>query len=266
MTINKHTKVSVVIKHNMGAIDVIASINPHFKKLKNPVLRALLAPRVSLMEAAKIGKCDINILFKKLQTLGFIVQDSTFEEVEVENNTFDICDFKVVKSIDVRPIIKNSEDPFLLLIDASKKLNTGETLEVINSFEPIPLIRILSKKGFSCNTIVKDGSYFIYIEKQEIRKERPYKEESIIELSTQDFLALENKLTKKILEIDVRDLEMPLPMLTILEKLEQLTIDQVLKVHHKKVPQFLFPELIQRNFKANYHIISDQEVTLLISH
>jgi len=49
-------------------------------------------------------------------------------------------------------------------------------------------------------------------------------------------------------EVDVRDLEMPMPMQTILEKIEQLPEGYALFVHHKRIPQFLLPELKKRNF------------------
>lgn len=39
MIITENTRISEIIKHDSRTIDVIASINKHFKKLKNPVLR-----------------------------------------------------------------------------------------------------------------------------------------------------------------------------------------------------------------------------------
>ena len=43
--------------------------------------------------------------------------------------------------------------------------------------------------------------------------------------------------------VDVRELEMPLPMHTILEALETLPADKALFVYHKRIPVFLLPEL-----------------------
>jgi hypothetical protein len=50
-----------------------------------------------------------------------------------------------------------------------------------------------------------------------------------------------------LVEIDVRQLEMPEPMVTILNALTTLPENHALFVHHKKVPQFLLPELKTRN-------------------
>ena len=40
MKVSEKTKISALIKEDKAVIDVIASINSHFKKLKNPVLHA----------------------------------------------------------------------------------------------------------------------------------------------------------------------------------------------------------------------------------
>ena len=54
MVVNRKTRISAVIKANKQSIDAITSINKHFNKLRNPVLRKVLAPRVTVEDAAKI--------------------------------------------------------------------------------------------------------------------------------------------------------------------------------------------------------------------
>jgi hypothetical protein len=68
----------------------------------------------------------------------------------------------------------------------------------------------------------------------------------------------------KIQTIDVRSLEMPLPMLTILEALDTLPVETALYVYHKRIPVFLIPELAQRKFEYRVKEISESEVHLLI--
>jgi len=74
MKITEHTKISKLIQENPASIDVIAGINKHFRKLKNPVLRKLLAPRVSIAEAAKIGDTTVEVFLSKLKEIGFEVE------------------------------------------------------------------------------------------------------------------------------------------------------------------------------------------------
>ncbi|MCC6180681.1 MAG: DUF1858 domain-containing protein, partial [Bacteroidia bacterium] len=54
MEINENTKISTIIANNPSAIDKIVSLSKHFEKLKNPILRKVLASRVSIKQAAKI--------------------------------------------------------------------------------------------------------------------------------------------------------------------------------------------------------------------
>jgi len=72
------------------------------------------------------------------------------------------------------------------------------------------------------------------------------------------------KYAENIKSIDVRDLEMPLPMVTILRELEKLPEDILLYVNHKKVPEFLLPELQERGYKWMIEEIEEGNVKLLI--
>ena len=65
MVVNRKTRISTLIAEDSKVIDTIASINKHFNKLKNPVLRRVLAPRVTIEDAAKIGGVTINVFLKK---------------------------------------------------------------------------------------------------------------------------------------------------------------------------------------------------------
>ena len=57
---------------------------------------------------------------------------------------------------------------------------------------------------------------------------------------------------------------MPEPMVAILKEVELLADDEVLFVEHKKVPQFLLPELEKRNFKVMYNELETGHLQLLV--
>jgi hypothetical protein len=67
-------------------------------------------------------------------------------------------------------------------------------------------------------------------------------------------------------ETDVRNLEMPLPMLTILELLESLPQNYILYVHHKKIPVYLLPEIEDKGFEYFINEIAEGDVKLIIRH
>lgn len=265
MRINSQTKVSEVIKHNKEAIEAIASLNPLFNKLRNPVLRSILAPRVTLQEASKIGKCDLTVLLNKLAELGFIIESfpqPIIEPIKDSKNLLNFIGERKISDLDVRPTLASNEDPFNLILSHTKSLDETNILKIIVSFEPIPLIRILQAKGFDCLTIEQDNVFSTYIKigSGEQSDTLP----NIQNCSNEEFQQKLNDFTNLLIEIDVRELEMPLPMVTILEEIENLGPDNALFVHHKKIPQYLLPELNERGFKMSIYEIEEGNVQLII--
>lgn len=72
-TINANTKIAAILKQHPDALEAIISISPKFNKLRNPLLRKLMASRASISMASKIGGCSVNDFFEKLQPLGFVI-------------------------------------------------------------------------------------------------------------------------------------------------------------------------------------------------
>src|SRR5690625_7370785 len=71
MKFNENTKISDIIQKNKSSIDAIASIAPPLKRLKNPILRKVMASRVTVREAAKMGGCTMEDFIRVLQHLGY---------------------------------------------------------------------------------------------------------------------------------------------------------------------------------------------------
>jgi len=262
MKINSATKIAALIKADPRVIDEIASINKHFRKLKNPILRKVLAARITIADAAKVGGVPVTVFYEKLEPLGFEIEEKEVEQY-IQDNTMESTDNKEIKhlvSLDVRPILEGGTDPFKAIMGAVKELKTKETLEIINSFEPIPLIHKLKEKGYdSWTKRSDDGVVFTYFKKLS-------EGDSNLELSpvsaskTEDFDTKLESFGNEITKIDVRLLEMPEPMTTILSELENISATSALFVDHKKVPQFLLPELASRGYKIMYKELSEHHL------
>jgi len=54
---------------------------------------------------------------------------------------------KIVE-LDVRPILDGGVDPFNAIMEKLKEIDKSQTLLVINTFEPVPLLNILKTKGY----------------------------------------------------------------------------------------------------------------------
>lgn len=266
MIINPNTKIAALLKANPGALDAIVSITPKFEKLRNPLLRKLMAGRTSIAMASKISGCGVEAFYEKLKPLGFEVDGVTVAEAEKPH---DVPSFlhKVkaedIVILDVRQTLESGSDPLKDIMKAVKEVPANGALKIINTFEPTPLISLLQKQGFG---------YFVDEQEDDLVETWFYKENGdnegiqLDEVSTdaKGFDSVLKQFENKLVEIDVRHLQMPMPMHTILETLETLPTEKALFVNHKRIPVFLLPELKDLGYDYRIKEISDGEVKLLI--
>jgi uncharacterized protein (DUF2249 family) len=268
MLINSQTKIAALLKHNPDALEAIVPLSPDFKKLRNPVLRKLMAGRTSIAMASKIGGCTPEDFFEKLKPLGFEADNSQPTEKQIATEEKLIPQFikeleaDHIVTLDVRSMLACGNDPLNHIQQTVQELQQGQVLKIINTFEPTPLIMLLEKKGFQCyaDVVEKDlvETYF-YKTTADGNVQLEAKAND-----TNDWDEILERYKNKLQQIDVRHLEMPLPMITILEALEKIPADTALYVHHKRIPVFLLTELKDRQFDFRIKEVSDGEVYLLI--
>lgn len=269
MKISPKTKISVLIKENPKAIDAIASINPHFEKLRNPLLRKILASRVTIADAARIGNSSVAVFFEKLEPLGFKTENDSVSVVkpgpiQPAKNALPADMPAETIALDVREALAAGNDPFSEIMEAVKNLQQNQALKLINTFEPTPLITILNKRGYRHFVEVKSADLvYTYFYQTVAFSAEKCAEETRPEEQT-GFEEIQKKYQDRLRELDVRNLEMPLPMTTILETLEDLQPAEALYVTHKRVPQFLLPQLAERGFAYAFREISPEQVDLII--
>ncbi len=265
LTINANTKIGALLKESPDALEAIISISPKFNKLRNPFLRKVMASRATINMASKVGGCSVNDFFEKLEPLGFAIDKSNGAVDSAEQNevpafvrTIKVAD---IIELDVRTEIETGKDPFNLILNNVKQLQQGQTLKLINSFEPVPLIPILEKQGFeSYVETINDNLVYTYFHKNQDLKFN----EADTSNASEGWDDMLERFNDNMETVDVRQLEMPLPMLTILEALDTLPEGKALYVIHKRIPLFLLPELSDRNFDYRIKEVGDGEVYLLI--
>ncbi len=267
MTINPATKISALLKAHPDALDTIVSIAPKFERLRNPLLRKLMAGRTTIAMAAKIGKCSVEEFFEKLKPLGFEIDKDAKIEEEVQQGMplfLQKVEKEDIHILDVRPTIAEGKDPLKDIMKAVKGTPVSGALKVINSFEPTPLIAVLEKQGYQ---------YYVNNVDDETVETWFFKESGVqanlqdgldIDTSGEGFDELVQKFEGNLVEIDVRSLPMPAPMHKILETLDSLPKGNALYVNHKRIPVFLLPELKDQGYEYRAKEIADGDVKLLI--
>ncbi len=276
MDVNAQTKISDIIRHNKAAIDAIASIAPPLRRLKNPVLRKVMASRVTVAEAAKMGGCTLADFVRALQPIGFQFADtaapaaaSPFNEAIEKPAWLVSVAPGDIEMFDVRPIIANGTDPLKAIMQQFRQLRPGKILCIINSFVPTPLIRLLEKDKAESSFVeqVNEKEFRTYfLKKQSTKMPAPTAPQAEPVMHDEaSFEKISRLYTgEKRTIIDVRQMEMPLPMQTILAALEELPEGSALYVHHKRVPVFLLEELASKDFAVHIYTIEEGNVKMLI--
>jgi uncharacterized protein (DUF2249 family) len=265
MTINANTKIAPILKQNASALEAIISISNKFEKLRNPLLRKVMAGRTTLAMASRFGGCHIDDFYEKLEPLGFEIDRRT---KPVEEKKKPVPQFihsiskEKLKELDVRPVIASGRDPLNIIMQKVKTIQSGEVLKIVNTFEPTPLIMLLQKRGFETYADkISDDHVETYFYKSS-KADQPEVKPGVAPPTDWDQIL--QKFADKIKNIDVRHLPMPQPMITILETLDTLPPNTALYIYHKRIPVFLLPELEQRGFEHRIKEISDGEVHLMI--
>lgn len=69
---------------------------------------------------------------------------------------------QATKTLDVRPILADGGEPFVLIMETAATLVTGETLLLTAPFEPVPLYQALGERGFTHQTeSVSAGEWWV---------------------------------------------------------------------------------------------------------
>ena len=275
MKIYRDTKIAYLIKQNKDSIEAIAGVAKPFEKLRNPILRKMLAGRTSLEDAARMGGCDIEVLGAALKPLGFeLVNERQKQQkgkgaLTASQDFQDHLDSLPETALDVRSDLAKGEDPLKKIMAAVTALPTGHVLRLINTFEPTPLLALLANKGFE-SIVQRKGPDEVHT----FFRQRPgAKQDNVSAADDEPVLTEAPEFEERVASfgdnvrnVDVRGMEMPQPMITILEALSDMDEKTALLVTHQRIPVFLFSELRERNFAYLLNKRGETDVRLLIFH
>lgn len=141
------------------------------------------------------------------------------------------------RELDVRPVLAKGGDPFHLIMKVVQALEPNEALHLIVGFSPAPLFSIMRGLGHAAYSEERDGAHHVWFYKDGALPPEPIPGEQRVAL-------------KEPVEMDVRGLEPPAPMVAILEKLAELGPGAQLLVHHHREPVLLYEKLKLRGYAA----------------
>lgn len=152
--------------------------------------------------------------------------------------------------LDVRPVLDKGGDPFRLIMKTVAELDGSEALHLVVGFEPKPLYEVLRAQGLASITECKEGVWNVFFYRDGVAPVAP-SDERVPLLPP--------------VELDVRGLEPPGPMVTILEKLAELGPGARLEVRHHREPVLLYDKLKLRGYAARTEKLADGEYLVRIA-
>lgn len=265
--ISSGTTIKELLSENKETtIGALVKLNSNFSKLRNPVLRNLMGRRVTIADACKVAGCSVNDFMDVMHGLGFVVGDN--KTAEMPNVTsLTAIEVNNYVELDVRPLLDKNIDPLKTILNAINNLKANEGLKLINSFEPAPVIHLLNQRGFTNRVVKPDGQTVItyFNPTSATAKAAMSLHENDVAADAEAFdQALRQFRKEDVKYIDVRGLDMPAPMVAILENVRELKKGEALFVYHKKRPLFLLPELENRGYKYLFKDIAEGNVNILI--
>jgi uncharacterized protein (DUF2249 family) len=226
-------------------LDVLAGFHPHFQHLRNRLLRRLMAPRVSLVQAARIAGAQPEEMLAVLRAA--VGEAAGVDSVPTSAPAspdpalarpavLDAVPESRRVLVDVRDDIRRGVEPFARIMTAVKALAVDEVFVLRAPFEPIPLYDVLGKRGFEHWTECRGA------EDWWVTFYRGGAGETSSRAERAEPAAAAART------IDVRGLEPPQPMVRVLESLDALPAGGELIVLHERRPMFLYPQLDERGF------------------
>ncbi len=149
-----------------------------------------------------------------------------------------------IVELDVREELRAGREPFSRIMAAVSDLCDADVLLLRSTFEPVPLFKVLGKRGFAHESraaAADDWSVWFW---------RP----GTAETDTRETW------------LDVRELEPPEPMTRTLTALESLPHGHVLVQVNARVPIFLLPVLVERGFICDIDASQPGRVLMRIRH
>lgn len=242
--ITSGTTIEQLLDEHPELVTFLASYHPHFEKLRFGLLRKVMAPRVTVEQAAQMAGISAAELLGALRHAVREAEPAGNPVVTPSGTDGPSARPAALATrrpvhVDVRDDIRQGVEPFARIMAAVKALGDEEALALRAPFEPIPLYDVLGRRGLAHWTECRapdDWSVWFYRE--------PW---PTAEAATAPPSSKAGPLADRLI-IDVRGLEPPLPMMRVLERLDTLAGDDQLEVIHDRRPLFLYPQLDERGF------------------
>jgi uncharacterized protein (DUF2249 family) len=148
-------------------------------------------------------------------------------------------------TLDVREDLRRGREPFSKIMQAVAALKNGQDLILIAPFKPAPLFGVLRQQGFSHEAAQTDeGDWKVRF----FKTSKDTGPEAQVPVETPPAFSKRMGAGSPAIEVDVRGLEPPEPLVKILEAVASLPAGAQLRALTDRRPMHLYVQLEERGF------------------
>jgi hypothetical protein len=129
---------------------VLLEISPHFKALKNPVLRRTVAKVATLRQVSTVSGVALGVLVSRLRAGAGLAPAAAADDegpAPAERPAW-ADERRVTRTHDARAAIEAGEHPMPRVMADLGALGDGEVYALVTPFVPAPLVDLARGKGF----------------------------------------------------------------------------------------------------------------------
>lgn len=247
-------RVNDVLARDEALVEVFIRHSEHFAKLRNRTMRKVMGRLVTVDDAARIADVPVEALVRDLNSaLGIEGPVAAGPRANAPGSpaagapSVRPADAPVVE-VDVREDLRAGREPLARIMGAVGSLQDGEVLLVRATFQPVPLLTVLGKRGFVNESVEHgpdDWSVWFWRDATPSKGESPSAPVSSAMPAAFAGATIDDDKT---VWLDVRGLQPPEPLMRTMTALETLPEGHQLIQLNSRVPQLLLPMLAERGF------------------
>ena len=248
-------RVSDVLARDEALVEVFVRHSPQFTKLRNRAIRRVMARLVTVEQAARMARIDVDLLLGEINDA---LHPGRAPRAAASPRSSDAAPVapviaagppssRKIVELDVREDLRAGREPFSKIMAAVGALGSGEMLLLRAIFEPMPLFTALARRGF-VHAARQEGPddwavWFWRPNDAPVVPTAPLASAPAATVRPDGVDADDSTVW-----LDVRGLLPPEPLMRTLTALETLPDGQQLVQVNARVPQLLLPMLAERGF------------------
>ena len=265
-------KVGRVLKRYPKLLDVLVEQSPKFGHLKNPIVRRVQAPLVTIAQAAQVAGLEPASLVRTLNRAAGLSAPTESGELDAPAEAVGpaLDRALVAVDLDVRDYHARGEEPFSAIVAAVAQVPLGKALRLRNTFEPFPLYDVLAKRGFlhAAHQLGPDDWEILFVRTPTgdppVATPSEVAAEPLSAPAEDEPFPAEWGDPAQVVTVDVSDLVPPEPMVRILEAMASLPPGQTLLFNHARRPVYLYPRLDELGYQHRTRELGPSSVEILI--